>query len=254
MIFAIDVGNTNIVLGAYEDDKLVMTARMATDKLKMADEYAIAISDIMKLHGCPPKKFEGAVISSVVPQLIPTLRSAIKVLLSVKTVIVGPGVKTGLNIKTDNPAILGSDMVCSSVGATLKYPMPCIVIDLGTSTTVAALDESGAFIGCSICPGVRLSLKALSENAAQLPFINLDPTDKIIGTNTIDSMKSGILFGHAAMLDGMIERYKEILGENTYVVATGGLAPAIISNCKSEITVDDNLILDGLLSIYKRNS
>ena len=254
MIFAIDVGNTNIVLGAYEDDKLVMTARMATDKLKMADEYAIAISDIMKLHGCPPKKFEGAVISSVVPQLIPTLRSAIKVLLSVKTVIVGPGVKTGLNIKTDNPAILGSDMVCSSVGATLKYPMPCIVIDLGTSTTVAALDESGAFIGCSICPGVRLSLKAFSENAAQLPFINLDPTDKIIGTNTIDSMKSGILFGHAAMLDGMIERYKEILGENTYVVATGGLAPAIISNCKSEITVDDNLILDGLLSIYKRNS
>ena len=254
MIFAIDVGNTNIVLGAFENDKIVMTARMATDKLKMADEYAIAIADIMKLHNCPLKEFEGAVISSVVPQLIPTLRSAIKVLLNVKTVIVGPGVKTGLNIKTDNPAILGSDMVCSSVGAIGKYPMPCIVIDLGTSTTIAALDNSGAFIGCSICPGVRLSLKALSENAAQLPFINLDPTNKVIGTNTVDCMKSGILFGHAAMLDGMIERYKEIIGDDACVVATGGLAPAIISNCKSEITIDDNLILDGLLKIYKRNS
>ena len=253
MIFAIDVGNTNIVLGAFENDKIVMTARMATDKLKMADEYAIAISDIMNLHGCSPKKFKGAVISSVVPQLIPTLRSAIQILLGVKTVIVGPGIKTGLNIKIDNPAILGADLVCGAVGALKKYPTPCIIIDLGTSTTISALDENGGFLGGSICPGVRLSLKALSENAAQLPFINLDPIDKVIGTNTVDCMKSGILFGHAAMLDGMIERYKAIIGENATVVATGGLATSIVANCKNDIIIDDDLLLDGLIEIYNKN-
>ena len=253
MIFAIDVGNTNIVLGAYKDDELVMTARMATDKLKMADEYAIAFTDILTLHGCPHNSFKAAVISSVVPQLTPTLRDAIRICLGVKTVVVGPGVKTGLNIKTDNPAILGSDLVSAAVGATTKYAMPCIVIDLGTSTTISALDKDGSFLGVAICPGVRLSLKALCENTAQLPFINLDPVDKVIGTDTISSMKSGILFGHASMLDGMIDRYKEILGGNATVVATGGLASNIVSNCKSKIIVDDDLLLDGPLEIYHKN-
>lgn len=254
MILTVDVGNTNIVLGGFDGEHLVFQSRIATDTGKMSDEYAVLFKDVLKLNGCMTEFFDGGIISSVVPQLTPTLKRALKRLIEGKIIVVSPGIKTGLNIKSDNPSILGADLVCGAVGALKKYPMPCIVIDLGTSTTISALDKSGAFIGCSICPGVRLSISALSENAAQLPYINLEPVKNVIGTDTVECMKSGIIFGHASMLDGMIKRYKEVLGESACVVATGGLTSVIIGNCESDIITDENLLLDGLIEIYKKNS
>lgn len=254
MIFAVDVGNTNIVLGGFDNDKLVFESRVATNTSKMSDEYAIAFSDIIALHGCNPKLFDGTIISSVVPQLLPVIKRAVKSLIGSNILVVSPGIKTGLNIKIDNPAILGSDLVCGAVSALCKYSPPCIIIDLGTSTTFSAIDANGSFLGGSICPGVRLSMSALAQNAAQLPYIDLEPCQEIIGPNTIDAIKSGLLYGHAAMLDGLIERYKNVIGENATVIATGGLANSIVSLCKDNIIIDETLVLDGLYQIYKKNS
>jgi len=255
MILTVDVGNTNIVLGAFENDKLKFTSRVATEASKMEDQYAIEFADILRLYGFESSQFNGAIISTVVPPLIPVLKSALKKLLNCKVMVVGPGIKTGLNIKIDNPAILGSDLVCAAVGALKKYTPPLIIFDLGTATTITAIDKTGALLGGSIFPGVKVSLQALSHATAQLPHINTElEGNLVIGANTIDSMKSGIVLGTASMMDGMIERYREILGENTTVLATGGLAPSIANHCRQEVIVEPDLISDGLYSIYKKNA
>jgi type III pantothenate kinase len=255
MVFTVDVGNTNIVLGAYKDDKLVFTSRIATEASKMEDQYAIEFADIIKLYGYKPSDFNGAIISTVVPPLITVLESAVKKLLKCKVIIVGPGIKTGLNIKIDNPASLGSDLVCSAVGAMKKYKPPFIIFDLGTATTITAVDKTGALLGGSIIPGVRISLNALSRSTAQLPHINTELEGNIvIGANTIDSMKSGIVLGTASMMEGMIDRYKKILGEDTAVLATGGLAPSIAKHCRRQLIIDPDLLSDGLYIIYKKNA
>ncbi|MFT3950723.1 MAG: type III pantothenate kinase [Oscillospiraceae bacterium] len=255
MIFTVDVGNTNIVLGAFENDKLVFTARVATEASKMEDQYAIEFADIIRLYGLRPAQFDGAIISAVVPPLVPTLKRALEKLLSCRVLIVGPGIKTGLNIRIDDPAILGSDLVCGAVAALKKYPMPCIIFDLGTATTISALDKNGAFLGGAIFPGVRVSLNALSAATAQLPYINTELTSNaIIGANTIDSMKTGIVLGTASMIDGMIDRYREVLGENAAVVVTGGIAGGIAPYCRRAVTYDPDLLLDGLYLIYKKNA
>ena len=252
MILTIDVGNTHTIIGAYCEDKLIFTSRISTDKHKTQDEYAVAIKAVLSLHGANDS-IEGAIISSVVPQVSSLLKNAIKMLFGCRVFVVGPGVKTGLNIKIDNPAQLGADLVCVSVAAQNKYPLPSIVFDLGTATTISALTEKGEMIGGSILTGVGTALNALSQGTAQLPQIDLGGEVSVIGSNTVDCMRSGAIIGAAAMIDGMILRYKEILGENTTVVATGGLASTIVPHCRETIVADDNLLLDGLYSIYKKN-
>lgn len=255
VILTVDVGNTNIVLGGFENDILKFTSRMATQASKMEDQYAIEFADIIRLYGYKPSHFDGAIISTVVPQLIPVLKSALKKLFKCKVIVVGPGLKTGLNIRIDNPAILGSDLVCAAVGALKKYTPPLIIFDLGTATTISAIDKNGVFLGGSIFPGVKVSLDALSRSTAQLPYISTElESETVIGANTIDSMKSGIVLGTASMMEGMIDRYRAILGEETTVLATGGLAPSIAVHCHRDVIIDSDLLSDGLYAIYKKNA
>lgn len=255
MILTVDVGNTNMVLSAYDGDVIRFTSRLATQASKMEDEYAIDFMDILRLYSCENEEFEGAIISTVVPQLMSALKSAVKTVFKCKVISVSAGIKTGLNIKVDNPASLGADLVCGAVAALNSYPMPCIIFDLGTATTVSAMDSTGAFLGGSIFPGVNVSMKALTSSTAQLPHINTSESDvRTIGTNTVDSMRSGIVLGTASMIDGMIDRYKEVLGENATVVVTGGLSGLIVPYCKREVIVDKDLLSDGLLMLYKMNT
>lgn len=253
MILTIDVGNTHTILGLYSGEELIFTARIATDRQKTRDEYAVTIRDVLSLSEKAVEKIEGAIISSVVPQVSSLLEGAIKRLFGCRVFIVGPGVKTGLNIKIDNPAQLGADLVCVSVAAQNRYPLPSIVFDLGTATTISALTESGEMIGGSILTGVNTALNALAQGTAQLPQISLEGAVDVIGSNTIDCMRSGAVIGNACMIDGMIRRYRKILGENTTVIATGGLSKVIVPHCEEDIIIDETLLLDGLYAIYKKN-
>ena len=253
MILTIDIGNTNICVGAFENENLKFCARMSTDKQKLTDEYAIDLKDIFALYE-QENKVEGAILSSVVPALTPSVAQAIRIVFGVTPVIVGPGIKTGMNIKIDNPAQLGSDIIADDLAAHTLYKGPLMVFDMGTATTISVVDGAGAILGGIIMPGVRLSLNALSSTAAQLPEIGLDnPPEDIIGTNTIDSMKAGILYGNASMVDGMIERMEKRMGQPLKIVATGGLSSAIIPLCKHEIIHDPDLQLKGLYILYKKN-
>ena len=256
MVFTVDVGNTNIVLGAFDDDgALMFTSRVATEASRTDDEYALILGDMIKFNGLERHDFDGAIVSTVVPSLVNTLKNAIRKLMGITPLVVGPGIKTGLNIRLDNPAIMGADLVCGAVGALAKYKAPLIIFDFGTATTISGIDKSGAFLGGSIIPGINVSLKALSSSAAQLQDINTEAgSAPVIGTNTIDSMRSGLLVGSASMMDGMIKRYRSILGEDATVIATGGLARTVLPYCETEgIILDDGLLLDGLYAIYKKN-
>ena len=195
MVFTVDVGNTNIVLGAFDDDgALMFTSRVATEASRTDDEYALILGDMIKFNGLERHDFDGAIVSTVVPSLVNTLKNAIRKLMGITPLVVGPGIKTGLNIRLDNPAIMGADLVCGAVGALAKYKAPLIIFDFGTATTISGIDKSGAFLGGSIIPGINVSLKALSSSAAQLQDINTEAgSAPVIGTNTIDSMRSGML-------------------------------------------------------------
>lgn len=253
MILAIDIGNTNVTLGVYKDDNFILTARLATETGRTSDQYAIDIKDVLSLHGEDYTNIEGCIISSVVPAVGDAVVCAINDLCGIKPMVLGPGLKTGLNIKIDNPAQLGADLVAGAVGALAKYPTPCIVIDMGTATTISLLGEKGEMLGGAIAAGVRLTLKALFENTAQLPSVNIEAPASVIGTNTVDCMKSGLVFGAASMIDGLVGRIEEEKGKIKTVVATGGLSKEIIRHCKYDIIYDKNLLLDGLLTIYKKN-
>lgn len=255
MLLAVDIGNTNITLGVYKEELLLFTARLATQPgAHTADQYAIDIRDILALHGARYEEIEDAIICSVVPSVGKAVASAISMLCNIVPLELGPGVKTGLNIKIDNPAELGADFVAGAVGALAEYTMPCIMIDMGTATTLGVLDNEGSFIGGAIAAGVRLTLKALAQNTSQLSSIRIESPKKAIGTNTVECMKSGIVLGAAAMLDGLIDRYEEELGSPATVVATGGLAKEIIQHCTRNIIYNENLLLDGLRIIYERNN
>lgn len=255
MILTVDIGNTNIKVGAWDKEDLVFVSRLQTNALRTADEYAISLLDIFRLRDCNSAQFDGAILSSVVPPLSLKMKAAVQTAIQSRRVyLVGPGLKTGLNIKIDNPATLGSDMVCSGVAATHKYPLPCIIASLGTATALFAIDRDGGFLGGAVAPGVTISLEALSLRTAQLPHISLEEPAGVIGTNTVDSMKSGIVYGTAGMLDGLITRMKAQIGEDATVVACGGVAPYIAEHCSNEIIVDDNLVLEGLKLIYHKNA
>ena len=254
MILAIDVGNTNIVLGCIRDGEILFEARMATDRIKTSDQYCAELKTMLGLFDVAPGDIEGTIISSVVPLVQQVLERAVDRLTGKPCLTVGPGLKTGLNIKIDNPAQAGSDLIVGAVAAIDAYGTPLCVIDLGTATTICVIDKDGVFRGGSIAPGVMLSLNALSSGTAQLPGISLEKPRRAIGTNTVDSMRSGLLLGSAAMLDGMVERMEEELGYPTKVVATGGLAKFIVPLCKRKMVTDDNLLLRGLDILYHKNT
>ncbi len=254
MILAVDIGNSNIKVGAWDNEKLVFLSRLQTNTLKTQDEYAVNLVDLFRLNDCNAAQFDGAIISSVVPPLSMPIKDAVKTVIQTNRVyLVSPGLKTGLNIKIDNPATLGSDMVCCAVAAIAKYPTPCIIASFGTATAIFAIDKNGACIGGSIAPGVVMSIEALSKKTAQLPHISLDSPSELIGTNTVDSMKSGAIYGTACMLDGMLRRMSKQLGGNATNIACGGVAKYIISHCEEEIIYDDTLVLEGLQIIYNKN-
>ncbi len=253
MLLAIDIGNTNITLGAYDEDILKFTARLATAHGTTADQYAVEIKNILALHGLDYRLVEDCIISSVVPSVGGAVSNAVSLLCDIVPLELGPGIKTGLNIKIDNPAQLGADLVAGAVGAISEYTLPCVVIDMGTASTISVIDENGMYLGGVISAGVRLTLKALAENTAQLPSIDISAPKSVIGSNTVDCMKSGLIFGTAAMIDGLLERIEDELGCKPTVVATGGLSKEIITHCKSDIIYNANLLLDGLREIYERN-
>jgi len=253
MILAIDIGNTNIVLGGFAEDALQFVARIATDASKTEDEYAAKILSILLLHKVTETKVEGAVISSVVPPLNIVMKKALKIAYGVEALMVGPGIKTGINMQCDNPASVGADLICACVAAHNLYGSPSLIIDMGTATKMLLMNESGAFVGATIAPGVKIALAALSGGTAQLPQISLEAPKSVIGKNTIDCMRSGVVFGNACMIDGMIDRFNEEMGMELKVYATGGQAETIVRHCKHNITVDKDLVLEGLYIIYKKN-
>lgn len=253
MILAIDIGNTNIVLGCVDDKKSYFIERLSTIKTKMELEYAIDIKMVLDIHGINPAKLEGAIVSSVVPQITNVVKVATEKIIKKETMVVGPGLKTGLNILMDNPAQLGSDLVADAVAGIAEYEPPLIIFDLGTATTVCVVDEKKNYIGGMIFPGINTSLNALTANASQLQGISLEAPKRIIGKNTIECMKSGVIYGNAACLDGIIERIESELGRPATSIATGGLAKVIVPYCRREIIQDDDLLLKGLRVIYNKN-
>ena len=220
MILAIDIGNTNIVIGCIKDDKILFTERMSTDSNETVLEYAIGFKTVLELYHIHTKDLTGSIISSVVPPVTNTIKEALFKITHHQAMVVGPGIRTGLNILTDNPAVTGSDLIVGAVAAIHEYPVPLIIFDFGTATTASVVDRKKNYIG---------------------------------GTNTTDCMKSGLLYGNAAMLDGIVDRMEEELGEPATVLATGGLASLIVPLCKKTIILDDNLLLRGLNLIYKKN-
>ncbi|MBO5338795.1 MAG: type III pantothenate kinase [Clostridia bacterium] len=254
MILTIDIGNTNITFGGFSDDELKFVARMATDTERTTDEYASNILNILSLHNVAKREIKGAVISSVVPPLNRVIKKAVRLIYGVTPIVVGPGVKTGISILCDNPSSVGADIISACVATHNIYGSPALIIDIGTATKMIALNENGAFIGVSIIPGVMMGLNALSERTAQLPKIDLSAPSNVIGKNTIDCMKSGVVFGNASLIDGMIDRINEEVGRELKVYVTGGLASTLVPHCKHEMTLDKNLVLKGLNLIYKKNN
>lgn len=253
MILAVDIGNSNIVIGGIDGDSIAFEARLRTDATKTSDEYCIDLKMILEVYDVKPADIEGSIIASVVPQVLNSVKTALKKLTGKNALVVGPGLKTGLNIKIENPAQTGADLVVGSVAALRAHKPPLIVIDMGTATTMIVLDETGALIGGSIHPGVKISMDALTERAALLPGLQLDQPKRAIGRNTIDCMRSGIMLGTACMLDGMVQRMEEELGQKTTVVATGGIAKFVIPMCRTPMIYDKDLLLKGLAALYREN-
>ena len=253
MILTIDIGNSNIVVAGVEGEDIVFEARLRTDPTKTSDEYCIDLKMILEVYGIKADEIEGSIIGSVVPQVLNSVQTAIKKLTGQAALVVGPGLKTGLNIRIENPGQTGADLVVGAVAALREHQPPMIIVDMGTATTIMVLDKDGAFIGGAIAPGVKISLDALTDRTALLPGLQLDQPKKAIGRNTIDCMRSGIMMGAACMLDGMVERMEGELGARTTVVATGGIAKFVIPMCKTPMIYDKDLLVKGLAILYREN-
>ena len=253
MILTIDMGNSNIVIGGIDDSQTYFVERVTTNRGKTDLEYAVNIKSILEIHNVPVSSIEGAILSSVVPPLNNTILSAVEKICGFRPMLVGSGMKTGLNIIMDNPKTVGSDMIVDAVAAIREYPGPIIIIDMGTATTMSVVDKNGNYIGGIIYPGLRVSLDSLSSKTAQLPSISLDIPKRVIGKNTIDCMRSGIMYGNAGMIDGILEHMEEELGEPATIIATGGLSRFVVPLCKHKIIYDDALLLKGLMIIYEKN-
>lgn len=253
-ILTVNIGNSIICLGFFsEKGTLVFKSTLSSDVRLTADQYSLQFCDILKLYGTEPSRVEGTVVSSVVPSLTAPVADSIKRLSGRYPIVLGPGVKTGLNILIENPAELGSDIVAEAVAAVGKYEKPIIIVDIGTVTVLSAIDRKGDYLGCAICPGVDLSYDALAEKTALLPSIGPAPAGPLIGKNTVDSMNSGILYGTSAMIDGLVFQMEEQIGQST-VVVTGDYAGDIYPFCRHPVIYDENLLLEGLFRVYVKNT
>lgn len=253
MILAIDIGNTNIVIGCIEGKECVFVERLSTVRTKTELEYAIDIKNVLDIYHIRRSELDGGIISSVVPQITTVAKLAVEKILRKEVLVVGAGIKTGLNIRIDNPAQLGSDLVVDSVAGLSEYPVPMLIFDMGTANTVCVIDKNKNYVGGMIYPGIGVSLDSLTANASQLGGISLEAPEHIIGKNTAECMKSGVIYSAAAAIDGIIDRLTEELGGNVTVLATGGMAKKIVPYCRREIILDDNLLLKGLAVIYRKN-
>ena len=254
MLLAVDIGNTNITLGVFREHELTFVTRFATRRERTKDEYSFELLNMFSLYAIHPAEIRGAVISSVVPEITFAVGGAIEIVTGCQPLYVSTKLNTGLTICTDTPEQLGADMLVGSIAAIEKYPLPCLVIDLGTATKLFAVGSDHSFLGCTIAAGVGISVKALTSGASQLPAFNITAPEKTIGTETLSCMQSGTVFGTACMIDGMIERFEDELGYHfASVVATGGYSIPIVGHCKREITLDYDLVLDGLKSRYLKN-
>ena len=253
MILAVDIGNTHICLGTAEGDSVRQIARLVSDPLRTENEYAVLIRQMLAFEGIGADGFEGAILSSVVPPLTGTMKLAIQIVTGKDALVVGSGIRTGLNIRIDDPAQLGGDLAVGAVAALHECRPPMVILDMGTATTISVINGKGEFVGGAIAPGLGLSITALAERTSQLPDIPVEAPAKCIGRNTIDCMKSGAVFGTASMIDGMIARIEEELGEETTVIATGGLAARVIPHCRHAIRYDGDLLLKGLAVLWQKN-
>ena len=253
MLLAIDIGNTNLVIGCFRDDKILFKARIATDRTRTSDQYGVEIKNMLEAYGVDRSDIKDCIISSVVPPVFNSVRTGVVKIIGKQPMVVGPGLKTGLNIHVDVPSQVGSDRIVIAVAALAEYKAPLLLRDLGTATTIEAVEPDNVYMGGVIIPGVRVSLDALTSRAAQLPGISLDQPKQVIGKNTVDCMRSGMMYGTAAMIDGLVERMEEELGHRCTLIATGGLAQFITPLCKREIILEKDLLLKGLNIIYKKN-
>ena len=252
MIFAIDVGNTNIVIGCCEGSEILFRERLSTNHTATDLEYAAIFKTAFDMNGVDMKNLTGCIISSVVPSVTRSVKLAAEKLTGTKALVVGPGIKTGLSIKIDNPAQLGSDLVVDAVAGIANYPTPLVIIDMGTATTVSVIGANKDYLGGMIMPGVSVSHDSLISRTSQLRKVALEPPKKLIGTETVECLKSGMIYGNAGALDGIIDRVRDELGDLT-VVATGGLAGVVTPYCRNKVILDDDLLLKGLMEIYKKN-
>lgn len=253
MVLALDVGNTNIVIGCIDTERTHFIERLSTVRTKTELEYAVDIKMVLDIYHVKRSDIDGCIISSVVPQITNVVKLAAEKILKKEPMILGPGLKTGLNIMMDNPGQLGADLVADAVAGISQYQAPLVIIDMGTATTVSVVDGKKNYIGGMILPGVGVALDALTARASQLSGISIEPPRKIIGKNTIECMKSGVLYSNAAALDGIIDRIEDEIGQKATVIATGGLAKKIIPHCRRKIILDEDLLLKGLLVIYEKN-
>ena len=253
MILAIDVGNTNIVLGTIEDGRIGCVARVHTELSYTSAEYGIKLLQLFDYYGIDPKMIEGSIIASVVPPITGVLRDAVSRITGQDCMVVGPGMKTGMNVRIDDPGSLAGDLVVGSVAAIAFYGTPAIILNMGTATTMAVVDEKETYRGGAIIPGVELGLQALAAQTSLLPYISVTAPKRVIATNTVDAMQSGAVYATASMIDGMIERMEQELGGRCKVIATGELLQAVIPHCRKEIICDENLQLKGLWTLYRKN-
>lgn len=253
MLLAIDIGNTNIVMGCIRNDEILFTARIATDRNRTSDQYGIEIKNMLEAFGVRMKDISDCIISSVVPPVFNSVKTGVVKVTGIEPMVVGAGLKTGLNIHVEVPSQVGSDRIVIAVAALAKYKAPLILMDLGTATTIEVVEPENVYMGGVIIPGVKTSLDALINKAAQLPGISLDKPKKVIGNNTADCIRSGVMHGTAAMIDGIIDRMEEELGHGATLIATGGMAQFIIPLCRHSISVEKDLLMQGLNIIYKKN-
>ena len=255
MILAIDIGNTHISFGGVcEDGSVTEMLQIATDHTETRYGYAVKLKQVLELAGIDPAGFTGAALSSVVPPVTESLKLAVERTLGKKPMIVGPGIKTGMNVRIDDPSTVAADLIVSSVAAMTYYGSPVIVVDMGTATTMVVIDKDGCYKGGAIVPGLKLSYASLASGTSLLPDISIIPPKKVVATNTVDCMRSGAVYGTAALLDGMIDRMEQELGYECRVVATGGLAQSIVGHCRRDIIYDGDLILKGLWTLYQKNT
>lgn len=253
MVLAIDIGNTNISIGCFQEENILLVERISTNQTATALEYAVSFKLILEIYHIAITSVEGSIISSVVPSITNIVRQALEMITKKEVMIVGPGIRTGLKICIDNPAQLGSDLVVEAVAALQQYPIPLAIIDLGTATTISVINAKSEYIGGMILPGIKVSLAALTQQTAQLPKIALERPKKRIGSNTIECMKSGVLYGTACSLDGLLEQIESELQQPVTAIVTGEIASVIVPCCKRKMVVDEKLLLRGLQIIYLKN-